>query len=234
MLLKKLTAMQMPPTRAEAAADELRRRILGGIYPGGMQLRQAQLAEELGISRIPFREALVQLEAEGLVTATPHKGATVAAVYAEDVEEQFMFRALIEPELLKASGPRLDKDDFVRLHAILQEYSEELRSSNATRWGELNSALHSVLLGRANLPRMMAVAAQLLQSTDRFTRMQLILTDGRERAEQEHFEIVNLCENGQFDAAAEVLRKHIAEAGTALAMVLLKRKPVEEVEKLTA
>ncbi len=228
--MRKNNAMQMPPTRAEAAAAELRRRILDGMYPGGMQLRQAQLAEELGISRIPFREALVQLEAEGLVTTQAHKGATVAEVSPEDVEEQFAFRALIEPELLKVSAPRLEKADFTRLHNILREYSEELRSSNVTRWGELNSELHGVLLSRAKRPRMMAAAAQLLQSTDRFTRMQLLLTDGRERAEQEHGEIVRLCEDGQFDAAAGVLHEHIAKAGTALVSVLLKRNALEVVE----
>lgn len=214
--------MQIPPTRADAAAAELRRRILDGLYPGGMPLRQAQLAEELGISRIPLREALVQLEAEGLVTTEPHKGATVAEVSAEDVEEQFAFRALIEPELLRLSAPRLEQGDFARLHDILREYGAELRAANVTRWGALNSELHGVLLGRAGRPRMLAAAAQLLQGTDRFTRMQLSLTGGGERAEAEHARIVRLCESGQIDDAAEALRRHIAEAGKALVAVLRK------------
>ena len=226
--------MQIPPTRAEAAAAELRRRILDGHYPGGMQLRQAQLAEELGISRIPFREALVQLEAEGLVNTTPHKGATVAEMSPEDVSEQFAFRALIEPELLKVSGPNLQPSDFEKLHSILLEYSAELRSSNAARWGELNTELHSLLLGRAGRPRMKAVADQLLQGTDRFTRMQLILTDGRERAEKEHGELVRLCERGKFDAAAEVLRRHIQNAGEALVHVLLENKTADKQNKAAA
>lgn len=222
--MKKPTAMMIPPTRAEAAADELRRRILDGVYPGGMQLRQAQLAEELGISRIPFREALVQLEAEGLVTTVPHKGSIVAEVMAEDVEEQFAFRALLEPELLRISAPRLTAEDFARLHQILQQYSTELRSQDASRWGHLNSELHSVLLSHADRPRMMAVAMQLLQSTDRFTRMQILLTDGRELAEAEHGDLVRLCEAGEFDAAAEVLRKHILGAGKGLAAVIQDRR----------
>lgn len=220
----KSSAMQMPPTRAEAAADELRRRILDGVYPGGMQLRQAQLAEELGISRIPFREALVQLEAEGLVTTVPHKGSIVAEVSPEEVEEQFAFRALLEPELLRISAPRLTPADFARLHFILKQYSAELRTENATRWGELNSELHEVLLGRADRPRMMAVTAQLLQSTDRFIRMQLLLTDGRERAEKDHDELVRLCEAGEFASAAELMRTHIVDAGKGLVEVLLQHR----------
>lgn len=217
--------MQVPLTRAEAAADELRRRIVDGIYPGGMQLRQAQIAEELGISRIPFREALVQLEGEGLISTTPHKGAVVVEVSPDDVSEQFQFRALVEPELLRLSGPKLQPADFEQLHKILQEYSAELRSSNSSRWGELNTELHGLLIGRSGRPRMQATAEQLLHGTDRFTRMQLILTHGRERAEEEHGEIVRLCEAGMYTEAAEVLRRHILNAGEALVKILKEHKP---------
>jgi DNA-binding GntR family transcriptional regulator len=212
--------MLIPPTRAEAAANELRRRIIDGVYPGGMQLKQAQIAEELGISRIPFREALVQLEGEGLIVTTAHKGAVVVEVSVDDVSEQFAFRALIEPELLKLSCPRLQPSDFARLHEILRQYSAELLTSNATHWGELNTELHQLLLGRAERPRMKAVADQLLQGADRFTRLQLTLTQGRERAEQEHFDIVRLCETGQCIEAAQLLRQHILDAGEALVRML--------------
>lgn len=216
--------MILPPTRATAAAVELRRRILEGEYPGGMQLRQAILAAELGISRIPFREALIQLEAEGLVQLEAHKGAIVAEVSANDVEELFEFRALIEPRLLEKSGPRLTASDYEQLCTILQEYSDELRDSNVGRWGELNTELHSVLYRHANSPKMVAAADQLLKSTDRFTRMQLYYTGGRERAEREHEEIVRQCQVGNFKVAARVLRKHILNAGATLVKLLRERK----------
>lgn len=216
--------MILPPTRATAAAIELRRRILEGEYPGGMQLRQAILAAELGISRIPFREALIQLEAEGLVQLVAHKGAIVAEVSADDVEELFEFRALIEPRLLEKSGPHLTAVDYEQLGAILQEYSDEIRDSNVGRWGELNTELHSVLYRHANRPKMVAAVDQLLKSTDRFTRMQLYYTDGRERAERDHKEIVRQCQIGNFKMAARVLRKHILNAGATLVRLLRKHK----------
>lgn len=216
--------MIIPPTRAVAAADELRRRILEGEYPGGMQLRQAVLAEELGISRIPFREALIQLENEGLVQTVPHKGTVVADVSADDAEELFEFRALVEPRLLEKSAPMLTSADFAKLNAILQEYSSELRNSHVNRWGELNTELHSVLYRHANSPKMMAAADQLLRSTDRFTRMQLFYTDGRERAEREHEDIVRYCESGNIAAACDILRTHIVNAGATLADLLRGHK----------
>ena len=216
--------MIIPPTRAVAAANELRRRILEGQYPGGTPLRQAILAEELGISRIPFREALIQLESEGLVQTVAHKGAVVVEISADDVDELFEFRTLIEPRLLMKSAPHLTAGDFERLKAILQEYSAELRSSHVNRWGELNTELHTVLYRHANSPKLAAAADQLLRSTDRFTRMHIFYTDGRERAEQEHESIVRYCEAGNIKAACDALRLHIENAGEALVKLLRAHK----------
>lgn len=217
--------MIVPPTRATAAADELRRRILEGDYPAGMPLRQAILAEELGISRIPFREALILLEAEGLVQLEAHKGAVVAGFSPEEVEELFEFRALLEPALLEKSAPLLTEADYAELDAILREYSDELRTHNPGRWGALNTELHSLLYHRAGSPRMLATADQLLKSTDRFARMQLYYTDGRARAEKEHLEIVSECRAGNVKKAAKLLRQHILTAGAALVTLLRDRQP---------
>lgn len=216
--------MIVPPTRATAAADELRRRILEGDYPAGMQLRQAVLAEELGISRIPFREALILLESEGLVQLEAHKGAVVAGFSPDEVEELFEFRALLEPALLEKSAPLLTEADYAELDAILREYSDELRTHNPGRWGVLNTELHSLLYRRAKSPRMLATADQLLKSTDRFTRMQLYYTDGRARAEKEHLEIVTECRAGNVKKAAKLLRQHILTAGEALVTLLRERQ----------
>jgi len=214
----------VPPTRATAAADELRRRILEGDYPAGMPLRQAILAEELGISRIPFREALILLEAEGLVQLEAHKGAVVAGFSPEEVEELFEFRALLEPALLEKSAPLLTEADYAELDAILREYSDELRTHNPGRWGALNTELHSLLYRRAGSPRMLATTDQLLKGTDRFARMQLYYTDGRARAEKEHLEIVSECRAGNVKKAAKLLRQHILAAGEALVTLLRERQ----------
>jgi DNA-binding GntR family transcriptional regulator len=213
-----------PPTRAVACADEMRRRILDGQYAGGMQLRQDALAEEFGVSRIPIREGLLQLEAEGLVKIYPHRGAIVAEFSPAEIQELFEFRALIEPRLLEKSAPSLSSSDFEQLRTILREYGEELRSRHVDRWGALNTQLHTLLYSHADSPKIGATAHQLLQSSDRFTRMQIFYTDGRERAEREHKMIVDLCESSDVAKAADVLRKHILLAGEDLANHLINRK----------
>ena len=87
-------------TLAGMTLEAIRERILSGAYPEGEPLRQDAIAEELGVSRIPIREALRQLEAEGLVVFNPHRGAVVSTLSLGEIEELFDLRAEIELMLL--------------------------------------------------------------------------------------------------------------------------------------
>jgi DNA-binding GntR family transcriptional regulator len=196
-------------TVAASAADAIRRKIFDGQLKDGEPLRQDLLAAEFGISRTPVREALVQLEAEGLVKIEPHKGAVVAGTSIANIEETFELREILEPILLARSAPRLTAAAFDQIDAILKEYSAEIRSQNVRRWGELNTSLHAKLYARAERPQIQAIVDKLLTASDRYTRLQLLHTDGLERAEREHAEIVDLCRNGQFAVAAKALADHI-------------------------
>jgi len=213
-------------TISAAVAENLRRRIVDGEFKAGFQLRQDALAAEFGVSRIPVREALMQLEAEGLVKIHPHRGAIVSELSTEEVEELFELRALLEPRLLKASAPHLTDADYRRLREILQEYSSELRAKHVSRWGELNNEFHMVLYQHAGQPRSLAIVANLLQECDRHTRLQLSLTDGLKRAEDEHAELLRLCASGKFAAACALLKTHIENAGKSL------RKYLEEHQRV--
>jgi DNA-binding GntR family transcriptional regulator len=225
----------MPPVRpaqkslqhrtiSSAVAEELRRRIVDGEFKSGFQLRQDALAAEFGVSRIPVREALMQLEAEGLVKIHPHRGAIVSELSTEEIEELFELRALLEPRLLKASAPRLTEADYGRLNEILQEYASELRAMHISRWGELNGEFHMVLYQHARQPRSLAIVANLLQESDRHTRLQLSLTKGMERAATEHAELLELCVEGRIAAACALLKTHIESAGQSLRAYLEERQ----------
>jgi DNA-binding GntR family transcriptional regulator len=210
-------------TVASAAAEELRRRILDATYPSGVPLRQDALAEEFGISRIPLREALLQLEAEGLVRILPHRGAVVSELSIAEVEEIFELRAVLEPKLLEHSAPKLTLDDYASLRRTLAEFDTELRAGHVGRWGELNKAFHLGLYARADRPRTLGIVSKLLQESDRHTRLQLSYTDGRSRAEREHVELLGLCEAGRFQDAGTLLRAHIDNVGRTLIDFLTDR-----------
>ncbi|MEX4004422.1 GntR family transcriptional regulator [Paraburkholderia sp. EG285A] len=214
-----------PTTIAEQAADALRRKILSGNLPEGYQLKQDALAAEFGVSRIPVREALVQLEGEGLVRLIPHKGAVVSELSIDEISELFMLRGILEPMLLKKSAPRLTEGDFAELDAILAEYKEELHAQHPARWGELNTRLHDLLMSRAEQPRTLSIVTSLLQQTDRYTRVQLSLSaESCRRAEEEHSELVRLCKTCDVRAAAALLKRHIDHACEELESFILSRR----------
>ncbi len=213
-------------TLSGSIGEEIRRRILDGRYPAGSQLRQDGLAHEFGASRIPVREALFQLEAEGLVRIHPHRGASVAPLSPADAAEALELRATLEPRLLALSAPRLTEADFTQADRLLDDYAAALRDGATARWGMLNTQLHLLLYSRAVRPRSLALVGSLLAECDRYTRLQLS-TDAAEleRADREHREIVRLCRNGHASAACALLFDHITHVSTALMAFLGDASP---------
>ena len=197
-------------------ADALRERILHGRFPEGEPLRQDAIAEELGVSRIPVREALRQLEAEGLVTFNPHRGAVVSTLSLNEIEELFELRAMIELDLLHRSLPRIGAEDVARAKEILDEYESALRNGDVASWGEMNWQFHSTLFAPADRPFTLGVAQKLHQQCDRYLRMQLALTHGELRANAEHRAILAAVRKKNTTRARDLLREHILGAGRAL------------------
>ncbi|MDB5574102.1 MAG: gntR [Tardiphaga sp.] len=209
-------------TVAAAVADALRQRILSGDFAPGAQLRQDALAIEFGISRIPVREALLQLEASGLVKIVPHRGAVVSGLTLEEIEDIFQLRVQLEPTLLILSANHFTKSDYDELHALKDEYSLALQSGVVQKWGELNQRFHLGLLRHAGRPRSMGIIAGLLQDCDRPTRLQLSVSGDVARADAEHTKILQLCEAGEIVSAANLLRSHIEHAGHSLIEIYRK------------
>lgn len=214
-------------TLSAATAEELRRRIMSGELPSGSALRQDALAQEFGISRIPLREAFLQLEAEGLLRILPHRGAVVSEVSAEDVSEIFELRILLEPQLLALSAPHLDPADFDALRRILDLYGQAIAAKDVRLWGELNTEFHLKLYERARRPRSLAFVANLLQECDRLTRIQLIGTRATDRAQSEHERLLALCEAGEVAEAVELLGEHIRDVRRALQDIAAKARKAE-------
>ncbi len=196
-------------TLPAAIADALRKAILGGEHTAGDQLRQDRLAEAFGVSRIPVREALIQLEAEGFVTMVPHKGAVVTGLSRAEIDDVFDLRAMLEPRLLIHSLPGLVAEDFARLDGLEGQFSAALVTDNAGEWGRLNAEFHLALYAKAGLPRTLATVVGLLQTSERYTRLQLSDPARLERAMDEHRALVQFCRQGAADEAVALLRRHV-------------------------
>lgn len=206
-----VTAALKARTLAAAIADRVRQDILDGSHGPGAQLRQDALALAYGVSRIPVREALFQLEAEGLVRIAPHKGAVVTPLSAVEIRDVFELRGLLEPRLLAESIPQLGEADFAELARIEAAFEDAVTRRDSGRWGALNAELHIAMYARAPQPRTLAIVAGLLQTSERYTRLQLATPAAWERARQEHGDLIRLCRTGDVRAATELLARHIAQ-----------------------
>jgi len=211
-------------TVASMTLDAIRVRILHGSYTEGEPLRQDALADELGVSRIPIREALRQLEAEGLVTFNPHRGAIVSSLSLEAIEEVFELRATIEPDLLRRAMPRLTTYQLDQADEVLDRYAVALRTGDVAKWGELNWQFHASLYAPAGRAVTMGIVQRLHQQSDRYLRMQLALTHGETRANEEHRAIAAAARARDTKRACQLVRDHIAGAGRSLVAFLREQR----------
>lgn len=213
---------------ASAVADKLRDKIILGELIEGEQLRQDVIAAELQVSRIPVREAFRELLAEGLITINPNRGAVVSALQPAEVEELFHMRAVLEREVLRASIPRLTATDLATAAAIEERFRTELQNTQTvSAWGRLNSQFHAALYAGAALPQFKAVLRTVNNNGDRYTRLQLFLTAGRQRAIEEHQRLLDLCRARETDAACDLLERHVRHAGQSLRQLLEARRQSE-------
>ena len=211
-------------TVASMTLDAIRTGILHGNYAEGEPLRQDALADELGVSRIPIREALRQLETEGLVTFNPHRGAIVSSLSLEEIEEVFDLRATIEPDLLRRAMPHLTTARLDQADDVLDRYAVALRAGDVSKWGVLNWQFHASLYAPAGRPITMSIVQRLHQQSDRYLRMQLALTHGETRANEEHRAIAAAARAHDTKRACQLLRNHIAGAGRSLLAFLRERR----------
>jgi DNA-binding GntR family transcriptional regulator len=215
-------------TVVSATLQVLRDKILRGELLEGEQLRQEAMAEQLGVSRIPLREALRQLQSEGLVTFYPHRGVVVSTLSPEEISEAFELRAVLEPDLLRRAIPNLTEADFAKADGILAAYEADLKNGDVSTWGERNWQFHSTLLERANRPLSLGIIRTLNYHSNRYVRLQLMLTHGETRAIEEHRLILAYCEKRDTDAACSMLVEHILHAGRSLVEYIRSRRPVPE------
>jgi DNA-binding GntR family transcriptional regulator len=204
-------------TATEFVEAALREAILCGALPGGAPLRQEELAAAFGVSRMPVREALRQLEARALVDFHPHRGAVVAEISAEESADIGTIRAALEPAALRLSLPHLGPADFTLADELIAEMDGE---ADPGRMGELNRRLHMTLYARAGKPRLLALVEQHLAAADRYLRFQFTALGYQPRSQDEHRALLAACRAGDAAAACGVLVRHVALAGDELTAFL--------------
>lgn len=195
-------------TAVELVVDEIRQRILSGALPPGSALRQEALAEELGVSRIPLREAMRFLSSEGLVDLQPHRGAFVSMLSTGEAQEFFDIRLRLEPWLLREAAPVIGEAELAQAEAVVAR----MDVAEASDWGRLNWQLHELLYRPAQRPAALAIVRALHEKSERYLRFQVVNAPIRRQAHTEHMALIGLCRHGRAEQAQAALEQHIAEA----------------------
>ena len=212
-----------PKLRAkpESLVDRLRHDILGGGLEPGLPLRQDEIAARCGVSKIPVREALLQLVAEGLVVLQPNRGFTVAGLQPQEAEEILEIRAVLECQAMRDAMPKMTDADVGRAAVIL----DQAEATDALdRWSDLNWEFHATLYAPAKRKRLLDLIRQVSNPTDRYIRVLISNANYRGRAEREHRAILSACDVRNAEAAAALLDQHIRQTGVLLAAFLKEQQ----------
>lgn len=211
--------------RAEAASatclSRIRQLILTGELAAGSKVNQADLADRLGVSRVPVREALSSLRAEGLVDARPNTGYTVVRPTIEDLAEIYSMRALLEDALMESVD--LASIDVKALRALNARLADLDPITEFAEYREVNEAFHFAIFD-ASPQRMVRRQVSQLWTLSEFYRSLYVRTDdAHRRVVRDHERIVDAIAAGDRAALTELSGEHRAETQQWLGRVLSRR-----------
>jgi DNA-binding GntR family transcriptional regulator len=209
-----------PRTAQEAVLGELRRMLVTGELAPGEPLRQEALAETLGVSRVPVREALKVLEGEGAVVHEPHKGYVVAELSVDDLVEVYRLREILEAEAIRVAVPRLTSSDLDELAAAAAEVDAAGRTGDVTAMTDANRRFHFLLFDAAGMPRLSRTLRQLWDATDVYRSVYFSGVTNRQRVKHEHKALLVALRSGDAAAAVRAQHEHRDNSVTAVTAAL--------------
>jgi DNA-binding GntR family transcriptional regulator len=184
-------AFQRPPTAQQAVLAELRRAIIQGELPPGSQIVQDTLADKLGVSRVPIREALRILEGEGQVAYSPHRGYFIAELNLEELLEIQRLRALLEPEAVTKAIQVLTDADVQVMSTAFDEMEAAAAVGDIAGVNVAHTRFHFALLTPCGMPRLIRILQQLWAAADPYRAIYHGDEPSRLRAQSEHAQILD-------------------------------------------
>jgi DNA-binding GntR family transcriptional regulator len=196
-----------PRTVAGQVAERLRAEIVAGERPAGARLRQVEIAQRLGVSTTPVREALAMLQQEGLVRLHPQRGAVVFLPSVDDLREHYEIRAALEALAAAKAAATFDPARAGPLETLLDEMQD---GPEAARYIALNQLFHTTLYGYCGRPKLVEMIAALRDASSSYLHIYRAADDfPAQRLDAEHREILAACVARDPQRAAEATRIHL-------------------------
>jgi DNA-binding GntR family transcriptional regulator len=208
-------------THVSAAYETIKDGILGNEYPPGYQVLEADLAEALGMSRTPIREAIVRLENEGLVEIIPRQGMRVVSLSASDMKEIYEVLTALETMAVDLLARRnLTEMDLVPLEAALTEMDKALENDNLDAWAEADSRFHFSLIELCGNARLATMVHQVSDQAHRARMITRRLRPKPTKSNVEHRAVLDAIRRGDWEGARQIHYDHRMRASETLLSVL--------------
>lgn len=186
--------------------------IKGNRLPQGQALKQTELSERYGVSRIPVRDALQRLKNEGWLVACGKRGVMVASLCADEAEDLYLMRRHIEPLLLSFAMPHINHQVLGQAQDILAQMQLP-QNQNAELQGELNWCFHRCLYQPAQRPTLLNTLASLQEQGTRYIGFHTLELSYADTSHNEHIALIHAIQERDLTKAQTVLEAHIVEAG---------------------
>lgn len=206
-------ALRQRRTTADYLVSALRTAIYDGQFADGEELNQVELANFFKVSRVPIREALRQLQAEGLVRIVAHRRTVVAGLNLEEILEFIEMRAVLESFMVRKCAPHLDDAALVSLRRLCDEMDRI--ADYGPNWVLRNSEFHRTLYRTNASKTVMDLIEQIHLRVERYTRQAGTQSRLREAA-AEHRQILYYIEQRDYGAASTAMERHILNTGEAI------------------
>jgi DNA-binding GntR family transcriptional regulator len=198
------------PRRATGAArvvDEIRLMLRSRELVPGQQVRQESLANRLGVSRVPVREALQALEAEGVLRHEPNVGYSVARLNADELAQIYLMRRALETEVLRAL-PRLTSAQLKELSRLNENIAEQVERADVAGIIASNQAFHFAMFELSGLDLVVAEIDRLWRRSEPYRTLHLYDSEGRKRIVREHRKMVTALRHGDVEGVIALMNTH--------------------------
>lgn len=200
----------------EVVCETLRQAIRDGVFKPGERLMEVSLAEELGVSRTPVREAIRKLELEGFVVMIPHRGTYVADISLKDVTQVFEIRSALEELAAQLAAERITPDEIEFLERMLVEIGTFMEEKNMDKVVEADINFHEVLYKASRNERLVEIIHNLREQTLRFRTMSMNQPGRLVKTWEEHRLLVEAIADRNPAQAREIARIHMEHSEQAL------------------
>ena len=224
--LESLEGLTRRKSLGQHVFENLKHAILRGDIPPGNRLVESRLAETMGISRTPIREAMHKLEREGLLRKLPNSGFTVTGLTREDIEETFGIRSVLESYAARLAAIKHEEDELAPLEEKIDEYQECLNQGRLEDLPAINTRFHDILYTLSRSPKLIKMVNDLRDQIYRIRKIILKAEAGAKASNDDHRKMLKAMRKRDLDRVERLVRDHILR-GQRMVLKEIKNKPGE-------